>query len=78
MSEGELTFEEVLALHQSGLGWGQIGREYGIQPGGNGLGSIMRNSSDDDTDDSGSAPGNSGNAPGRNRDDKDKENRGKP
>lgn len=48
-SDGDLTFEDVLELHQSGMGWGKIKHEYGIHPGGNGLGQIMRNSTEDDT-----------------------------
>lgn len=38
---GTLTFEQVLVLWESGLGWGQIKQQYGVYPGGNGLGAIM-------------------------------------
>ena len=41
-SDGQLTPEEVLELFQSGAGWGQIMKEYGVHPGGKGLGAIMR------------------------------------
>ena len=41
-SDGQLTPEEVLELFQSGTGWGQIMKEYGVHPGGKGLGAIMR------------------------------------
>ncbi len=40
-SNGALTPDQVLALRQDGVGWGQIKKEYGVHPGGNGLGSIM-------------------------------------
>ena len=40
-SQGALTPEQVLAMRQAGVGWGQIKKEYGVHPGGNGLGSIM-------------------------------------
>ena len=40
-SGGSLTPTGVLELIQSGLGWGQIKHQYGIHPGGLGLGSIM-------------------------------------
>jgi hypothetical protein len=40
-SDGALTPEQVLALQQAGVGWGQIKKDYGVHPGGNGLGSIM-------------------------------------
>jgi hypothetical protein len=42
-SDGALTPEQVLAMRQAGVGWGQIKRDYGVHPGGNGLGSIMGN-----------------------------------
>ena len=41
-SNGALTPEQILAMRQAGMGWGQIKKEYGIHPGGNGLGTIMR------------------------------------
>ena len=55
-SDGQLTPEEVLELFQSGTGWGQIMKEYGVHPGGKGLGAIMRghkegNPPSDDTPD---------------------------
>ena len=40
-SGGALTPEQVLALRQAGVGWGQIKKQYGVHPGGNGLGTIM-------------------------------------
>jgi len=40
-SDGALTPEQVLALRQADVGWGQIKKDYGVHPGGNGLGSIM-------------------------------------
>jgi hypothetical protein len=41
-SNGALTPTQLLGLFQSGMGWGQIMKQYGVHPGGNGLGSIMR------------------------------------
>jgi hypothetical protein len=41
-SNGALTPEQILAMRQAGTGWGQIKKQYGIAPGGNGLGTIMR------------------------------------
>jgi hypothetical protein len=72
-SNGTLTPGQVLALFQTGMGWGEIGKEYGVQPGGKGLGSIMRNHSSNGptANPSGNAkstcPGNSCNAPGHNK-----------
>lgn len=40
-SDGELTPEQVVELHQSGVGWGTLMKEYGIHPGGKGLGTIV-------------------------------------
>jgi len=40
-SIGALTPEQVLAMRQAGVGWGEIKKDYGVHPGGNGLGSIM-------------------------------------
>jgi hypothetical protein len=40
-SNGVLTPTQVLAMFQAGMGWGQFKHQYGIRPGGNGLGSIM-------------------------------------
>jgi len=83
-SEGQLTPEEAIEMHQSGTGWGQMLKEFGIHPGGKGLGAIMRGTfdsprptpgsgSDDDANatgalNDGSGPGNSDNAPGHNKD----------
>ena len=76
----ETSPEAILALHQAGMGWGQIMQQFGAaaHPGGKGLGTIMRGKSpDDDGGDAGGAtgaapdrirPGNSGNAPGHNKD----------
>ncbi len=72
-SDGQLTFEQTLALFQSGMGWGQIAKEYGVHPGGKGLGSIMGHPPKDkdkpkgslpDPDDADKCPGNSCKAPG--------------
>jgi hypothetical protein len=41
-SNGALTPEQLLAMRQAGTGWGQIKKEYGIHPGGNGLGTVVR------------------------------------
>lgn len=41
-SKGILTPEQILAMRQAGTGWGQIKKEDGIHPGGNGLGTIVR------------------------------------
>jgi hypothetical protein len=41
-SNGALTPDQILAMRQAGTGWGQIKKEYGIHPGGNGLGTIVR------------------------------------
>ena len=40
-SGGALSPTQVLEMIQSGMGWGQIKQQYGIHPGGLGLGSIM-------------------------------------
>jgi hypothetical protein len=40
-SGGALTPEQVLDMRQMGVGWGQIKKDYGVHPGGNGLGAIM-------------------------------------
>jgi hypothetical protein len=72
-SNGALTPEQVLALFQSGTGWGEIMKQYGVHPGGKGLGSIMSghagNNSTSNNLGSGtpSCPGNSCNAPGHNK-----------
>jgi hypothetical protein len=41
-SNGVLTPTQLLDMFNSGMGWGQIKNEYGLHPGGNGLGTIMR------------------------------------
>ena len=41
-SGGQVSPTKLLEMHQSGVGWGQIKKEYGVHPGGNGLGTIMR------------------------------------
>ena len=41
-SNGVLSPTDLLDMFQSGMGWGQIMKEYGVHPGGNGLGTIMR------------------------------------
>jgi hypothetical protein len=76
-SDGALTPEQVLALRQAGVGWGEIKKDYGVHPGGNGLGSIMsKKNADDDTptiappkkgqgSGNSTCPGNSCNAPGQ-------------
>lgn len=38
---GTLTFSQVLELRESGMGWGQFMQQYGVHPGGKGLGVIM-------------------------------------
>jgi hypothetical protein len=43
VSDGALTPEQVLDMRLAGVGWGQIKKDYGVHPGGNGLGSIMGN-----------------------------------
>ena len=80
-SNGALTPEQVLALRQESVGWGQIKKDYGVHPGGNGLGSIMGKNHDasqpepatpappevkPDKNASG-CPGNSCNAPGQHK-----------
>jgi hypothetical protein len=78
---GTLSFTQVLALHQSGVGWGQIFKQYGVHPGGQGLGSIMRDHPNKDgllpnkpgpksganTGDQTNCPGNSCNSPGKHK-----------
>ncbi len=86
-SNGMLTPEQALALRQAGVGWGQIKKNYGVHPGGNGLGSIMSqksNTSQREPDNlappeakpnknASSCPGNSCSAPGQ-----QKPHKGKP
>jgi hypothetical protein len=82
-SGGALTPEQVLAMRQDGMGWGQFKKEYGIHPGGNGLGSIMGNKPHLEStsplpevklgsNGSGGCPGNSCNAPGQQKAPKEK------
>ena len=58
-SDDPLTPEGVLALFQDGMGWGQIAKETGVHPGGNGLGTIMSNGKGNKPD----CTGNGCNAP---------------
>jgi len=82
-SGGRLTPEQVLEMRQDGMGWGQFKKEYGIHPGGNGLGSIMGNKPHPESttpppevkpgnNGSGGCPGNSCNAPGQQKPPKEK------
>ena len=87
-SGGVLTPEQVLDLRQAGMGWGQFKKEFGVQPGGNGLGSIMGNKHHDAPppepsapstplevkpgNNGASCPGNSCNAPGHQKPPKSK------
>ncbi|HTP07715.1 MAG TPA: hypothetical protein VMP08_05665 [Anaerolineae bacterium] len=83
-SNGALTPEQVLDLRRAGVGWGQITKEYGIHPGGHGLGSIMGNKPAPEPaapaspevkpghNSSSSCPGNSCNAPGQQKQPKSK------
>ncbi len=75
-SGGALTPTQVLELRQAGMGWGQFKKDYGVHPGGNGLGTIMGNKHDAPQPEpvaptakqlrgSTSCPGNSCNAPGQ-------------
>jgi hypothetical protein len=78
-SDGQLTPDQVLQLHESGVGWGQIMQQYGVHPGGKGLGPIMSghaNGTDPSPSNTPSnpkdsrqpsCPGNSCNAPGHNK-----------
>ena len=40
-SNGKVTPDQVLAMRESGQGWGQIMKQLGFRPGGKGLGAIM-------------------------------------
>jgi hypothetical protein len=83
-SGGVLTPEQVLEMRQAGMGWGQFKKEFGIHPGGKGLGSIMGNKSQSEpttpplpevkpgNNGSGGCPGNSCNAPGQQKPPKEK------
>lgn len=82
-SGGTLTPEQVLAMRQDGIGWGQIKQDYGIHPGGNGLGSIKGNKVEpppappgNGDPGPGECPGNSCNAPGQQKPPKDKPPKG--
>ena len=83
-SNGQLTSDQVLELHESGVGWGQIMHQYGVHPGGKGLGPIMSGHANSAEPSPGntpsnpggnrpqSCPGNSCNAPGHNKDSRHK------
>jgi hypothetical protein len=92
-SGGALTPEQILAMRQDGVGWGQIKKNYGVQPGGNGLGSIIGNKHTAPQAEptatpappevkpgngSEGCPGNSCNAPGHQKPPKDKPPKDKP
>ncbi len=88
-SDGQLTPNDVLALFQSGMGWGQIAKEYGVHPGGKGLGAVMGHKQKNPTDPEPPAaqapdpgkkggpgdkcPGHSCDSPGQNKPGKDKD-----
>jgi hypothetical protein len=81
--DGALTPEQILAMRQDGIGWGQIKQEYGVHPGGNGLGAIKGNKPEitappAGNGDPGDCPGNSCNAPGQQKPAKDKPPKDKP
>ena len=59
-SDGTLTPAQVMEMRQAGMGWGNIMNQFGIQPGGNGLGAIMsgRRHKPQPTPTPGSAQGN--------------------
>ena len=77
-SGGVLSPTQLLEMRQAGVGWGQIMHEFGVHPGGNGLGSIMGHKHDSPPPEpslvapaemnlgtnGSSCPGNSCNAPG--------------
>jgi hypothetical protein len=82
-SGGALTPEEILAMRQEGVGWGEIKKDYGVHPGGNGLGSIMGHKPQPESTEpapqvkpgnnsANSCPGNSCNAPGQQKPPKEK------
>ena len=60
-SNGVLTPTQLLMLHEEGVGWGQIKKEFGVHPGGLGLGSIMSGKSAHEQGGSGNPPGNESN-----------------
>lgn len=82
-SDGALTPEQILAMREDGMGWGQIKKDYGINPGQNGLGVIMRSkpaapavtveppqNNGNGQGQNQNCPGNSCNAPGQNKPEK--------
>ncbi len=82
-TDGALTPEQVLDMRLAGVGWGQIKKDYGVHPGGKGLGAIMGNKPTPEpttaapgvkpgNNGSGGCPGNSCNAPGQQKPPKDK------
>ncbi len=88
-SDGALTPEQILAMREDGMGWGQIKKQFGVKPGGNGLGSIMGNKpiteptssgvepgNGNGNGNGGGCPGNSCNAPGQQKPPKDKPPKG--
>ena len=77
-SGGVLTPTQLLEMRQEGVGWGQIKKEFGVHPGGNGLGAIMGHKHEAPLvpppstppkmkpgNNGSSCPGNSCNAPGQ-------------
>jgi hypothetical protein len=75
LSNGTLTPQQVLAMVQSGMGWGEIMKQLAFKPGkGHNLGAIMSGHSSSPNSNSNSnhggkptCPGNSCNAPGKNK-----------
>lgn len=59
------TLETVLTMFQSGMGWGQFKREFGVHPGGLGLGSIMGNGNGGNNGNKPDCPGKSCDTPGQ-------------
>lgn len=72
--DGEVTAEQLIELHQSGAGWGEIMKQYDVHPGGKGLGAIMSGRfagatpTPEPNSDGGWKPGNNSNPPGQTRD----------
>ncbi|MCL4250512.1 MAG: hypothetical protein KJ065_20345 [Anaerolineae bacterium] len=62
--EDGMTAEDFLALHHGGMGWGNIVRDSEVDPSDLAPGQIRNRNQEENTGDT--APGNSGNAPGRN------------
>jgi hypothetical protein len=83
-ADGALTPEQVLNMRLAGVGWGQIKKDYGVHPGGNGLGSIMSNKPEitatlpSGNPGPGGCPGNSCSAPGQQKPPQDKPPKDKP